>query len=82
MPERHTKLLEIDVARLGSGSVVEASCRLLPDKDVSDLRSDSGVDFTDPICDHNGREAAAPDFRNLVDYNFGFVVPPVPTLLG
>ena len=41
MPERHTKLLEIDVARLGSGSVVEASCRLLPDKDVSDLRSDS-----------------------------------------
>jgi hypothetical protein len=54
----------------------------LPDKDVSDLRSDSGVDFTDPICDHNGREAPAPDFRNLVDYNFGFVVPPVPTLLG
>ena len=56
-----------DVARLGPGNLVEAACRLLPDKDVSTLRRDFGIDVTDPICSRAGKDAPAPDFRELVD---------------
>ena len=56
-----------DVARLGPGNLVEAACRLLPDKGVSTLRSDFGIDVTEPICGHDGKSAPAPDFRELVD---------------
>jgi hypothetical protein len=56
-----------DVARLGPRSLVEAACRLLPDKDVSTLRRDFGIAVTDPICGYDGKEAPAPDFRDLVD---------------
>jgi hypothetical protein len=52
---------------LGPGSLAEAACRLLPDKDVSTLRRDFGIDVTDPICSHDGKTAPAPDFRELVD---------------
>jgi WD40 repeat protein len=56
-----------DVARLGAGNLAEAACRLLPDKNISTLRSDFGIDVTDPICGHDGKDAPAPDFRDLVD---------------
>jgi WD40 repeat protein len=56
-----------DVARLGPGNLVEAACRLLPDKDVSTLRGDFGVDVTDTICLRDSKDAPAPDFRELVD---------------
>jgi hypothetical protein len=56
-----------DIARLGPGSLAEAACRMLSDKDVSTLRGDFGIDVTDPICSHDGKDAPAPDFRELVD---------------
>jgi hypothetical protein len=40
---------------------------MLSDKDVSTLRRDFGIDVTDPICSHDGKDAPAPDFRELVD---------------
>jgi len=60
---------------------VEAGWRLLPDKDVQTLRGHFGIDVTEPICGHGGKDAPAPDFRNLVDRDLGLVFP-VPTLLG
>jgi WD40 repeat protein len=56
-----------DVTRLGPGNLVEAACRLLPDKGISTLGNDFGVNVIDPICTNNGKDAPTPDFRELVD---------------
>jgi hypothetical protein len=67
-----------DIARLSPGNFVEAACRLLPDKDVSTLRRDFGIEVTDPICSHDAKDAPAPDLRELVDLRPGLVRPLLP----
>ena len=52
---------------MGPGNLVEAACQLLPDKNVSTLRRNFGIDVPDPICGRDGQGAPAPDLRELVD---------------
>ena len=56
-----------DVLRLGPGHHVEVACRLLPDKNIATLRDDFGINVADGICTNDGKDAPAPDFRDLKD---------------
>ena len=55
------------VARLMHGNLIEVGCELLTDKDIATLQKDFGINVTEPICIHHGRDAPAPDFSELHD---------------
>jgi hypothetical protein len=47
------------------GNLIEVTCRLLADRDISTLQKHFGLKVTDPICTNLGKDAPAPNFDEL-----------------
>jgi WD40 repeat protein len=56
-----------DAARLMHGNLIEVGCELLADKNVETLHKDFGIKVTESICNDHGKDAPAPDVRELYD---------------